>query len=91
MSQRILTAALLMVLAAAGQAADDDFNPERFLQDNCTRCHDSSVYTREDRKVHSLEALRNQVKRCDSMLGTKLYDDELDKLTDHLNQRYYHF
>lgn len=90
MSMRMLSAALLLSLAATAQAKDD-FDPQQFLQQNCTRCHDDSVYTRKDRRVKSLEGLQNQVRRCDSMLGTKLYDDDLESLTQYLNQRYYHF
>lgn len=89
MSMRLLTAALLLPLAVSAQAAD--FDAEKFHGENCTRCHDSSVYTRDNRRVQSLQALDNQVRRCDAMLGTKLYDDDINTLVDHLNQRYYHF
>lgn len=86
---RSLTLALLLPLAAAVQAGD--FEAEKFLDQNCTRCHDSSVYTRDDRRVQSLDQLNAQVRRCDSMIGTKLYDDEINLLVEYLNQRYYHF
>lgn len=89
MSLRLLTAALLLPLVTASQAAD--FNAEEFLSKNCTQCHDSSVYTRPDRKVTSLEALDTQVRRCDSMIGTKLFDDDVHSLVEHLNSRFYHF
>jgi len=87
---RSLTA-LLTVLASASAPAADDFNAEQFLADHCTRCHDSSVYTRPNRRVQSLEALNNQVRRCDAMVGTKLFEDDINTLVQHLNQRYYHF
>jgi hypothetical protein len=89
MSLRLFTAVLLLPFATTGQAAD--FDPAGFLAENCTRCHDSSVYTRDDRRVQSLDGLHSQVRRCDAMLGTKLYEDDLDMLVDHLNTKYYHF
>jgi cytochrome c553 len=90
MSPRIPTTAILLLsLATGGQAAD--FDAGKFLADKCNRCHDSSVYTRPNRRVQSLEALHNQVRRCDAMLGTKLFEDDLNALVEHLNQRYYHF
>ena len=33
------------------------------VEQHCTRCHDTGVYSRPDRRVGSLEALKNQVKR----------------------------
>ena len=89
MSVRLLTVALLLPLATAGQAAD--FDAEKFLGEKCTQCHDSSVYTRPDHKVQSLTALDTQVRRCDSMIGTKLFDDDINAVVEHLNTRYYHF
>lgn len=89
MSLRSLSVVLLLALAGTGQAAD--FDAGKFLAENCSRCHDSSVYTRPDRRVQSLDGLNNQVRRCDAMLGTKLFEDDIRTLVDHLNQRYYHF
>jgi cytochrome c5 len=89
MSVRLLTVALLLPLATAGQAAD--FDAEKFIGEKCSQCHDSSVYTRPDRRVQSLDGLNNQVRRCDSMIGTKLFEDDINAVVDHLNTRYYHF
>lgn len=89
MSVRVLMFSLLLPLAGSVTAAD--FNAEKFVQQNCTRCHDSGVYTREDRRVQSLQQLDSQVRRCDSMVGTKLFEDDINLLVDYLNQRYYHF
>jgi hypothetical protein len=89
MFPRSLTAALL--LAAAGTGHTADFDAGKFLAENCSRCHDSSVYTRPNRRVQSLDGLHSQVRRCDAMLQTKLFEDDLKVLVEHLNQRYYHF
>lgn len=86
---RSLSAVLLLAAATTGQAAD--FDAGKFLDQNCSRCHDSSVYTRPDRRVQSLQGLDNQVRRCDAMLGTKLFEDDIKSLVEHLNGRYYHF
>jgi hypothetical protein len=78
-----------LLLAGTVQAAD--FDAGQFITEKCSRCHDSSVYTRPNRRVQSLDGLNNQVRRCDAMLGTKLFEDDIKTLVDHLNQRYYHF
>ena len=55
------------------------------------RCHDTSVYTRDNRRVTSYPGLQAQVERCDANLGTKLFPDDLALLVDHLNSNYYKF
>lgn len=83
------TAALLGAVATPGLAAD--FDAGSYHDNNCTRCHDSSVYTRENRRVRSYQMLENQVARCDSMLETHLFPDDLAQLVEHLNNTYYGF
>jgi hypothetical protein len=86
---RIALASLSITLVAPLNAAD--FQPDRYHEQNCTRCHDSTVYTRDDRRIGSYPALQSQVQRCDANLGTRLFPDDLGSLVDYLNDRYYHF
>ena len=82
----------LCLLAAAGTAtADEDFDAGQYLVDKCSRCHDSTAYTRPSRRVQSLQALDAQVRRCDSMLESKLFEDDIKSLVEYLNGHYYHF
>lgn len=82
--------ASLLALAAAETWADD-FHADTYHEKNCTRCHDSGVYTREDRRVQSYPKLEAQVARCDAMLATKLFPEDLSQLVDYLNESYYKF
>jgi len=59
--------------------------------DNCTKCHNTSVYTKEDRKVQTLEVLTKRVKGCNTKTGAGLDDEELEALTLFLNTEYYKF
>ena len=59
--------------------------------DNCTRCHDTSVYTKEDRKVQTLEVLTKRVQACNTKTGAGLDEEELEDLTLFLNTEYYKF
>lgn len=78
--------------AAAGAAAGADLKAGQALHDrHCLQCHDSSVYTREQRRVTSLDALREQVTRCELSLGLTWFDDQRDSVVQHLNSRYYKF
>lgn len=77
---------------ASEQAVTNDVHPGKAIHDaNCISCHDSGVYTRADRKMTDLTMLAGQVRRCDANLGTKLFDEDLDKVTAFLNETYYKF
>ncbi len=80
-----------MLVLVATVAGATEFEPESYHANNCTRCHDSHVYVRDDRRVTSYPALQAQVARCDANLGTKLFPDDLTLLVDHLNGTYYKF
>ncbi len=86
---RYVVPALLVI--SAGNAVAADFDAGRYHDAQCTRCHDTRVYTREDRRVRSYPMLEAQVARCDANLATKLFPDDLALLVDHLNTQYYKF
>ena len=71
--------------------AEEPFHAESFHQQKCTGCHDTSVYTRSNRRVNSLPRLESQVRMCDANLGIKLFDDDLHALVDYLDKNYYKF
>lgn len=83
----IIVAASLFMPA---HAADID-NGDELHFEHCTGCHDSSVYTRENRNVQSKARLGTQVRFCRDNLGLTWFDDEVDNVIEFLNQRYYHF
>ena len=58
--------------------------------EHCTGCHDSSVYTRDNRNVRDLARLGQQVRFCKDAIGLTWFDDEVDDVIEYLNQTYYH-
>jgi hypothetical protein len=82
-------AGLLAPAPSALAAAPPD--GKQLVMDNCTRCHDDKLYTRENRRVTTMEGLTKQVTRCERSLGLKWFDDEINAVTSYLNQHYYHF
>ena len=79
-------ALLLPVAGTAGEA-----EARQLHQENCTRCHDTSVYTRADRKVDSPTALHKQVRMCEQNLGLTWFDEQVDAVTALLNGSFYKF
>jgi len=61
------------------------------VADHCIKCHGSEVYTRADRKVTSLDGLGRQVRRCETALSLRWFDEDIDAMTTFLNDRFYRF
>ncbi len=77
--------------ASGQERAPDLANGEKLVAQNCTRCHDDSVYTRLNRRVKTLPALGKQVRFCKDTIGITWFDDEVNDVVYFLNDRYYHF
>lgn len=58
---------------------------------SCTKCHDSSVYTRPNRRVKSLAALQQQVSGCKKPAGVTWSKQETMDVVEYLNTEFYHF
>ncbi len=77
--------------AVTPDAAKDMSSPHALYESNCIKCHGSEIYTREDRKVTSLDALGRQVQRCETALGLRWFDEDIDAMTAYLNDKFYRF
>ena len=90
-----ITIFFLLSLTAFSSFANEPSEPENtgktLLQEKCTSCHGSKVYTRKDHKVTNLKALGAQVRRCKNNLGIEWFDDEVNEVINHLNTTHYHF
>jgi hypothetical protein len=84
---------ILSLLAAlcATQVLAEDESAQSLYDQNCVSCHGSEVYTREDRKIGSLAALETQVRRCETALELRWFDEDISEVTQFLNDRFYHF
>lgn len=87
----ILCSGLLLMQTTLAHAGDPANGQKLFAASQCMNCHGAEVFTRADRKVNSLAALENQVRKCDANLNTNWYDDEIMDVVAYLNQAYYKF
>ncbi len=87
------TAAMLALvsLSLAQPVVADSVNGKKLHDEECIRCHAGEVYTREDRRVQSLEALQHQVSVCISAVGVTWFDEEAGDVVDYLNENFYKF
>jgi hypothetical protein len=88
---KIYSAVAVLVLYLNSTQAADIGNGDDLHFENCTGCHDDSVYTRENRRVKSLAQLGTQVRFCRDAVGLTWFDDEVDDVIEYLNKTYYHF
>ncbi len=88
---KILSVVIPAALFVVPSYAADIENGDDLHFENCTGCHDSSTYTRENRRVQSLARLGTQVRFCKNSLGLTWFDDEVDDVIGYLNKEFYHF
>jgi hypothetical protein len=81
---------LVLCFGSAAQAGNIE-NGDDLHFENCTGCHDSSVYTRENRNVRDLTRLGQQVRFCKDTIELTWFDDEVQDVIEYLNATYYHF
>lgn len=90
--KKILLLALITVNTGA-YAADAKHHKGKDLHENkCTSCHQDDVYSRNDRMVKTMSALKHQVDNC--MKGAAKAEwtqTETASVIEFLNDRYYKF
>jgi len=82
---------LLMTTTCAASLPGDSAGGKRLYDANCIGCHDTSVFTRKDRVVQSLDDLKKQLASCAHMAKKEFSESETQGLLKYLNDRFYHF
>ena len=87
---------LLLSSALSVSVNAEDVHPGKAIHDeSCLNCHkgnhDEKFYTREGRSVKDLKRLGTMVKMCDANLGTSLFDEDMEDITNYLNDSFYKF
>lgn len=88
----------IFALSFSGTAHSDMANGEKLHATTCVNCHvsiaggdGSSIYTRPNRRVKDLTGLKKQVTFCERNLGLTWFDEQINDVTEHLNNSYYKF
>ena len=83
--------ALLTLITTSLVIASNIDHGKSLQQDNCMRCHDDSMYTREERRVTTHDALKAQVQRCETNLNLTWFPEDVEAVTEYLNTTFYKF
>ena len=65
---------LSLVLSTSPALAADSAAGKKLYDTNCSKCHDSSIHTRPDHKIKSLDALDKQLMGCSKGAHVELSD-----------------
>ena len=90
----ILCVSLLILLMPSAYAASlpgDSADGKRLHDANCMGCHDTGIYTRKDRHVQSLDALKKQLANCSHMANQEFSANETQNILKYLNDQFYQF
>ena len=84
---------VMIFLAVSANAAvpGDGAEGKRLHDANCAGCHDTSVYSRKDHKVRSLDGLKQQVENCTHMAQKEFSSAERQDIVKYLNDQFYRF
>jgi hypothetical protein len=82
---------LLMPSSAYAELPGDSADGKRLHDANCMGCHDTGIYTRKDRLVRSLDALKKQLGNCSHMAKKEFSAIETQNIIKYLNDQFYQF
>ena len=82
----------MLCLMLGNLTANADAVQGKILQDqSCTGCHDTSVYSRPNKRIKTFAALQGQVTRCKKPAGAEWSNQETMDVVEYLNNDFYHF
>lgn len=83
--------AAVWALAACGETLKGDPQRGAKIHEVCLDCHGTGLYVRPDRKVTSLEALRQETQRWGDYYHPALTAQEVEDVVAYLNRDFYRF
>ncbi len=91
--KRTLFALVTFAVGVSAHAAlpGDSAQGKRLHDANCMGCHNTSVYTRKDRRIQSLDGLHQQLNDCSHAAKVKFVVEEQRSVVKYLNEQFYKF
>lgn len=80
-----------LLLAASLAQAGDAKQGQALYQANCSGCHDTSIHTRPNSIIHSLDGLKKRVQFCETNGRLSWSPEQIEDVTTYLNESFYKF
>ena len=88
MRYRTIASAVLVAVAIGARAQEQP--PGQILHDTyCVACHDSRVYTRDDRLARNYREIRAEVLRWQHNIGLKWDDADIETVSNYIASKFY--
>lgn len=81
----------ILIIGSNAYADVDAVRGKLLHEQSCTKCHDTSVYARPDKRINTLGALQGQVSRCTRPAGAEWDKQDIADVVEYLNRNFYHF
>ncbi len=88
---RIAAISVLFATTCAASPPPDAAAGKELHDVDCLICHQTTHYTRSDRKVDSLPKLKQQVDVCQQDVGSEWDAQQLNEVVHYLDSEFYHF
>ncbi len=82
---------LLFLISGSAFSYDIENGKDLYLEAKCQKCHTAEDFRGEDRKVNDFAKLQWRVKRCDFTMGSGWFDEDIEDVTNYLNDEFYKF
>jgi len=86
----VLSVMLTGITTLPAFATDVD-KGKKLYTEHCGGCHDTKVHTRPNRIIHTYEDLVNRVRFCDSAAKAGFTEDDINDVSEYLNETFYKF
>lgn len=97
-SAAVLLSVLSNTTFAQAMLLGDEAAGEKHAQEKCASCHTArfggdgnEMYTRDDRRVKTVEGLMQQVQFCNANTGAGFDEAQQDDIIAYLNGAFYHY
>jgi len=87
---KLLILASILLSITLVNAADTEEGKASYEED-CTSCHDSKVFTRKDRKINELTALKKQVHKCVVATEASWFEEDEENAVAYISETFYKF
>lgn len=81
----------IFTLLCSSLLSDAKHGQELYDEAKCARCHNSSDFTKKDRRSKTYKELKKSVEACRFSTNADWFDEDRDDVVHFLNKEYYKF